>query len=308
MKGMFSGQKLYVEFPNKYTTALRGTKYAAALDQLGAIPRPTWVNDAAGVGVVDPLLDKAAAAGTIGSFVLYAIPNRDLGSHSAGGAADAAAYRALIDKFVAAIGGRTAIVVIEPDALSMIDRMGGSDQAVRYELLRYATERLTNGYNDAGSSNWIDADEISDRLAMVGATGFALNTSGTRPSKDEHAYAQEIRKILGSDTGYGIDTGRNGQGAWAQDRYEPGDPWYYPPTHPDADDMHWLNSPGRGIGARPSLNVNQTLYPGCHWLQWCKSPGGSDGDDHRGHGPAGSFDPYEALALRARAVPRFPAT
>lgn len=313
--GRFAGRRFYGEIPNKYTTALRGTEYAAALDQLGAQPRPLWLSSHSGAttSLVDGYLDKAGP--DLGAFVVYFRPKKDNGSYSSGGAApDARAYGDAIQRIAIGIAGRPCVVIIEPDGTSMAcDRMTAADQMDTETMLSDAVRALTAAgaavYLDAGSSNWIPADEMAEELlrcGIGGGAGFALNTSGTRASKDEHAYAQAIRAIVGADKGYGIDTGRNGLGAWDADNYEPGDPYFYSPTHPDYDDLHWLNSPGRGIGARPTTNVSQALYPGCDWLQWVKSPGGSDGDDHRGHLPAGGFDPYEALSLRARARPAFP--
>lgn len=313
----FFGRKLYCYKPNKYTAAADAMRaqyptYAAELDQLGDQPKADWITS---LSVVPTVGSRITAAKTeIAAFVLYAIPHRDLDSYSAGGAADAAAYRAIVDAFATQVAGRLCIVLLEPDAVSMIDRMSDADEAARYALIRYAVEKVTSAgaavYIDAGSSNWIPAATMGARLVNAGismAAGFTLNTSGTQFVTNERAYAAAIRLVVGANKGWFVDTGRAGLGPFDQYDAVPGDPYFLPPDHPDFEDAHWLNSPGRGIGARPTLNVNQTLSPGCEGYLWIKGPGGSDGADERGHPEAGAFQPWEALALRARAMPKFPA-
>lgn len=323
VKGPFADKRLYNYKPNKYTLAAdsirtKWPQYAKELDQLADMPKMDWITSSSLVPTVGPRITAANVAARYAQFVVYALPDRDLGSHSAGGEADGAAYRALIDAFAAQVSGRRSIILLEPDAVSMIDRMGSLDRDARYELLRYATKKL-RGYLDAGSNNWIPAPEQAKRLVLAGiadADGFALNTSGTQWVNDEHAYAQaiiaELAELGITGKGYVIDIGRDGVGPLDQWEMTPGDPFFLPPDHPDKDDQHWLNSEGRGIGGiagveRATSNVNQAAHPGCDGLMVAKGPGGSDGKDNRGNGEAGSFDLWEALALRERARPKFPA-
>ncbi|MFC7470911.1 glycoside hydrolase family 6 protein [Actinomadura keratinilytica] len=64
----------------------------------------------------------AAKSGSTAVLVAYNVPHRDCGQHSAGGAADRAAYGEWIDAFASAIGESKAVVVLEPDAVPhMVD-------------------------------------------------------------------------------------------------------------------------------------------------------------------------------------------
>ena len=99
------------------------------------------------------------SAGAIPVMVAYNIPLRDCGSYSAGGAANQAAYRAWIDGYAAGIGARTAVVVLEPDALAGMGCLSANDQAARLELIRYAVDVFgalggTSVYIDAGNNRW----------------------------------------------------------------------------------------------------------------------------------------------------------
>jgi endoglucanase len=102
-------------------------------------------------------------------------------------------------------------------------------------------------------------------------------------------------------TGYVIDTSRNGQGHWT------------PPAgvYPDAQD--WCNPPGRGVGARPTVNTGTPLLEA---LLWVKTPGQSDGSCNRGlpsntdpewggivDPAAGAWFPQQALQLAQLANP-----
>lgn len=312
---MVHGLTLFCYKPNKYTQAAdawaqRFPQYAAELDQLGDNAKPDWITTEGAIPTIGSRLTAAAVLGHLFSFVFYQIPDRDLGSHSAGGAASASEYRRLVALAAAQIKGRPCIVILEPDALSMSDRMTDDDEAVRYQLLADARKAFEDAgafvYCDAGSSNWIPSDRIAERLLRVGASRFSLNTSMTQLSKDEHAYAQRIRAELGGDIRYVVDTGRNGLGPFDQYAAKPGDAWFVAPDAWDYSDAHWLNAPGRAIGARPTTNVSQAKFPGCDAYQWTKGPGGSDGADSRGAPKAGDFRPWEALALRQRARPVFP--
>ena len=50
-------------------------------------------------------------------FVIYNLPNRDLGHYSKGGAGDAAEYLLFLQEFCTGIKGHKPIVIYEPDAL-----------------------------------------------------------------------------------------------------------------------------------------------------------------------------------------------
>jgi endoglucanase len=102
-------------------------------------------------------------------------------------------------------------------------------------------------------------------------------------------------------TRFVIDTSRNGQGHWT------------PTVHYD-DAQDWCNPPGRGVGARPTLNTGMPLVDA---LLWVKTPGQSDGQCNRGIAgsttdpewggitdpAAGEWFPQQALQLAQLANP-----
>jgi endoglucanase len=59
---------------------------------------------------------RAAALGTVPILVAYDVPGRDCGQYSIGGAATGDGYKAWIDAFVAGLGNRKVVVILEPDA------------------------------------------------------------------------------------------------------------------------------------------------------------------------------------------------
>ncbi|PFG44522.1 endoglucanase [Isoptericola jiangsuensis] len=81
-------------------------------------------------------------------------------------------------------------------------------------------------------------------------------------------------------THFVIDTSRNGQGPW--------DPSTSANTYPDAET--WCNPPDRGLGARPTLDVDDPLVDAYLWI---KVPGESDGQCYRGTG--GPLDPERGM-------------
>ncbi len=60
----------------------------------------------------------AAAEGRVPVVVPYAIPQRDCGGASQGGAPDFAAYDGWIDDFAAGLGDDEVIVILEPDSVA----------------------------------------------------------------------------------------------------------------------------------------------------------------------------------------------
>lgn len=218
-------------------------------------------------------------------LVAYNIPHRDCGQYSAGGAADADAYREWIDSFAKAIGGQSALVVLEPDAVPHV--VDGCTPPAHHEeraaLLSEAVDRLKEQprvkvYLDAGNPSWItEADKLTDPLRRSGiarANGFSLNVSNFQSDKDVIAYGREISASL-DDKPFVIDSSRNGGGPL-----------------PGSDDA-WCNPPGRTLGKAPTMNTNEELVDAYLWI---KRPGESDGEC-RGGPPAGRWWPEYALGL-----------
>nr|WP_233435985.1 glycoside hydrolase family 6 protein [Streptomyces anulatus] len=62
----------------------------------------------------------------------YATPDRDCGGASRGGAPDLAAYDAWIRQFAEGLGAGPAIVILEPDSITLSDCLSASGQAARF--------------------------------------------------------------------------------------------------------------------------------------------------------------------------------
>ncbi|WP_320776724.1 glycoside hydrolase family 6 protein [Streptomyces sp. CRN 30] len=259
------------------------TEDAGLLRRIAGQPAALWP-----AGEIDPapLVRKAAgAASEAGKAVLltaYNIPHRDCGQHSAGGAADAGAYRQWIGRFADAIGDAKAYVVLEPDAVAHIvdGCTPGELHAEREALLGEAITRLkaqpnTKVYLDAGNPAWItDPYKLVDplkRAGIAGADGFALNVSNFQTDAVVKEYGARLSAALDGKH-YVIDTSRNGNGPL-----------------PGA----WCNPPGRALGARPTT---ETGDPAVDAFLWIKRPGESDGTCEGGP-DAGRWWPEYALGL-----------
>ncbi len=222
----------------------------------------------------------AEQAGAVPMLVAYNVPGRDCGGHSSGGAGSPEAYRAWIDQFATAIGGRQAIVVVEPDAVAQLDCLpNDSERQVRLDLLRYAVQQLKQKapnswvYLDAGNARWIPADTMAQRLQAAGiadARGFAVNVSNYYTTEESVAYARAVNAGLPSGKTFVVDTSRNGNGSNGE----------------------WCNPAGRKLGTPPREGTEAELE------LWIKVPGDSDGDCGIGAGiPAGQFSPELAIRL-----------
>lgn len=285
----WSGWELYVE-PNTDAADLASAwrsadpDGAAALAVIAEHAHAKWLGDwiVDPRGAVDAAMDDAGDQ--LRSFVVYNIPQRDCGNFSAGGAPNAAAYRAFVEGVADGLDGREAIVVLEPDALALTWCLDGAGLAERHELMSDAVDTLSAAgaavYIDAGDSRWIPAATMAASLEAAGvdrAEGFALNVSHTEYTADERAYAEDLRRIVGWDAHYVVDTSRNGVGPTA--------------------DHAWCNPLGRAIGAFPTVDA---VDYGLDALLWIKPPGDSDGVCNGG-GPAGEFWPEYAIDLVERA-------
>lgn len=236
---------------------------------------------------VDSYVSAAASAGELPVLVPYHLPNRDCGLYSAGGAEDPQAYRDWAAAFVAAIGDRPAVVVLEPDSLPQLDTcLSAPDQAQRLELTRSFAEALsalpsTAVYLDAGHSSWVPADIMAERLleaGIAGVRGFSLNVSNYQRDADLVRYGHDLIARLGLDTHFVIDSSRNGNG---------------PATGPES----WCNPTGRALGRAPTA---QTDDPALDAYLWVKRPGESDGECAGGPAP-GLWFPDRAFELARNA-------
>lgn len=257
---------------------------AALMERLAAQPVAKWVNEWVPLSEVSQTISRAAATGATPVFVAYNIPNRDLGSHSAGGAADASAYRKWIREFAAGLGGRKAIVVLEPDAVPQTPKMSVAARDERFALLRDAIQVLKTAgaivYLDAGHARWMTADAAAEALRNAGvadADGFSLNVSNFISTSASTAYGEQISKKIGGKH-FIIDTSRNGMGGTA--------------------DAEWCNPPGQALGSEPTTKTNNALVDA---LLWIKVPGESDGQCNGGP-RAGAWWGEYALGLARQAT------
>jgi endoglucanase len=261
-------------------------------------PQADWLGDWTPVDrvreEVASRLGQITEQGALPVFVIYAIPQRDCGSYSAGGLSGADAYRSWIDEFARGLGGAKAVVILEPDALAQVDCLSASDRDRRYTLLREAVERLgargdTVVYLDAGHSSWIPAETMAGRLAKAGisgARGFSLNVSNFGWTSEQIAYGRAVSGLVGGKT-FVVDTSRNGLG---------------PSTVTD-DPEPWCNPPGRALGPPATTETGDPLVDA---FVWVKRPGESDGTC-KGGPAAGTWWPEYALGLAERSSVASPA-
>lgn len=261
---------------------------AALFDRIAAHPQADWFGDWIPPGDVTDAVTRRTAtirhAGAIPVYVTYAIPLRDCGGYSAGGVASPDGYRDWVDAFAAGLDGGRVAVIVEPDALAMLDCLDTTERDDRLALLRYAVDALgaagASVYLDAGHSGWHPAATMAERLVAAGvaqARGFALNVSNFRWTDGEVAYARDLSARTGGAHAV-IDTSRNGRG-------------------PTADGA-WCNPDGRGLGPVPNAETTAAVVDAHLWV---KRPGESDGACNGGP-PAGAWWPAYAEGLAARAA------
>lgn len=238
-----------------------GPKYSALVEKA---PVAEWVGGGE-TGKIRSLVSRAKESGTMPIAVLYNIPNRDMGSHSGGGASGPAEYLAWIDDISAAIGDSPMVVIVEPDALAhAIDAPAGL-RKTRYELLARAVKKLESNRNaevylDAGHAKWRSAAATASALESVAREGVAipgisLNVSNFQSTDDTKAYVKDLDAALGTD-GYKvmIDTSRNGN---------------------TPKDSRWCNPPWQKLGGVDDLKYDPNER---FETAWIKVPGESDGE------------------------------
>lgn len=251
---------------------------ANELQTITSQPTAMWLTKSRDLASYIPYhLANAQASNTLPVFVLYNIPLRFC---SGGGADTLSDYKNWIDEVAGHIGDSGAIIVIEPDSLALLDCINESAQEERIAALKYAIAAFDETksqflYLDAGHSDWVAASEMAERLNSVGidkVRGFSLNVSNFQSDAPLIEYGQSLRRLLGGDVSFIIDTSRNGIGPLGGD---------------------WCNPPQRGLGRNPTLD---TTAEGLDAYLWIKFPGESDGDCNGG--PAeGAWWPEYALDL-----------
>ncbi|MFE2533908.1 glycoside hydrolase family 6 protein [Streptomyces sp. NPDC059371] len=260
---------------------------AVIASRIAGRPAAVWFADftpstvTARVGAVT---SAAAERGRVPVLVPYAVPRRDCGGASEGGAPDLAAYDGWIDGFAAGLGSREVVVVLEPDSIAESDCLTEGERAGRFASLARAGRVLKAAnprarvYYDAGNSDWNPAAAQAALLRRAGAAsaassdGVFSNVSNFNRTADETAYDRRVLAALGGPPGLGavVDTSRNGNGA--------------------APGGEWCDPPGRRIGPAPTLNTGES---GIDAYLWVKPPGESDGC----RGEPGTFSAEYAYEL-----------
>jgi endoglucanase len=286
-----AGTRLYVD-PNSSAQRQAETwkrskpEDAALIARIAGQPTAKWLGGWV-VNIareVNQAVATTTSAGAVPVFVAYNIPNRDCGSYSAGGAGGGDAYRKWIQDFATGIGGRRAIVILEPDALAGMDCLTAPAREARITLIRDAVQTLkqhgASVYIDAGNAGWHQPPEMVRRLTQAGiamADGFALNVSNFQATSVNVAYGEKLSALMGGKH-FIIDTSRNGI--------------------PTTDPRQWCNPQGRALGVTPTTNTGHPLIDA---FLWVKQPGESDGTCGGGP-PAGQWWSVYALELARMAA------
>lgn len=262
---------------------------AASFDKIASQPQADWFGDWNQYiqQDVNNRVLQIAQAGALPVLVAYNIPKRDCNSYSAGGAISPDAYKNWITAFANGIGNQKAVVILEPDALAMLDCLpSNADREIRIQLISYAIDVLKSKpnitvYVDAGHSNWIRANVMAQRLQKAGihkADGFATNVSNFMSVQNEIKYGKELSSRIGGKR-FIIDTSRNGNGPLSTSK------------------EGWCNPKGRALGPQPTSKTGNSLVDAFFWI---KRPGESDGTCNGGK-PSGQWWPEYALLLAQRA-------
>lgn len=255
----------------------------SATEHLAAQPTAYWLtpeqNPLGSAGaMVTNLAAQARKQNVALAIVIYGLPERDCGNHSAGGL-PTGQYLEWIGEISAALKispDLKKIVVLEPDSLALAPSCGNLEE--RATQLRAAVNVLQGPatwiYLDGGHSSWLPADQMAELISSVGVNdrirGFATNVSNYRSSSDEFAYAEAVSAKLGGLHAI-IDTSRNGVATAGS---------------------AWCNPPGQQIGEPGGTYGNDVVDTNL----WIKPPGESDGPCNGGPAP-GVWWPEGAHAL-----------
>ncbi|HEY0803947.1 MAG TPA: glycoside hydrolase family 6 protein [Pseudonocardiaceae bacterium] len=266
---------------------------ADRIAKIAGQPQGTWLTPDPGRVRQDAhaLAAAAAAVRQTPLVVVYNLPHRDCTGYSAGGAADAPAYRAWLASLASGLGHSAPVVILEPDAIpgALGTCLTATQRNERFGLLAAAVATLTSQtgahvYLDAGNPGWIqDAGALAAALRSAGighAAGFVLNVANFYTTASSIAYGHQIAQQLGG-AHFVIDTSRNGNG---------------PATDDGTGAPRWCNPPGRALGHPPTANTGD---PQVDALLWVKNPGESDGNCRLGAPVAGQWWPQYALQLAA---------
>ncbi|MFF8173459.1 glycoside hydrolase family 6 protein [Streptomyces chartreusis] len=246
-------------------------RHAVIESRIAAQPAAVWFADFTPDTItarVRAVTSGGSALGRVPVVVPYAIPDRDCGGYSEGGAPGLDAYDAWIDRFAAGLGSGDVIVVLEPDSVAQADCLSERARADRFASLARAGRVMKAAnprarvYYDAGHSGWNAPARQADWLRQAGAAstassdGVFSNVSNFRTTSAEAAYDRQVLDALDGPASLGavVDTSRNGAGAPA--------------------DGEWCDPSGRKLGRAPTLATGESRIDAYLWV---KLPGESDG-------------------------------
>ncbi|RSN13396.1 endoglucanase [Streptomyces sp. WAC 01325] len=246
-------------------------RHAVIESRIAAQPAAVWFADFTPDTItarVRAVTSGGSALGRVPVVVPYAIPDRDCGGYSEGGAPGLDAYDAWIDRFAAGLGSGDVIVVLEPDSVAQADCLSERARADRFASLARAGRVMKAAnprarvYYDAGHSGWNVPARQADWLRQAGAAsaassdGVFSNVSNFRTTSAEIAYDRQVLDALDGPASLGavVDTSRNGAGAPA--------------------DGEWCDPSGRRLGRAPTLATGESRIDAYLWV---KLPGESDG-------------------------------
>ncbi|HVS79233.1 MAG TPA: glycoside hydrolase family 6 protein [Candidatus Saccharimonadales bacterium] len=256
----------YVNPDNEATAYAKANPTASGASLIakeGSVATAQWFGDWTPnvQSATNDYVSKATQKGAVPVLVFYAIPQRDCGGYSAGGFASTTEYINWVRSATAGIGNRTAVVILEPDALAGLDCLSAANQRSRYAALAQAVSILKSDsdstvYVDAGNPAWQTAATMATRLKTAGiaqADGFSLNVSNYMSIAANQAYGDELSQLVGNKH-YIIDTSRNGNGS-----ISPSD---------------WCNAPAAALGRLPTVHTGDARNDA---FMWIKLPWESDG-------------------------------
>jgi endoglucanase len=224
------GTRFYVDPDNsaaQWVRANPGDRWAPLIRRrIASRPQGTWINTpdpSAAFSQVRAVVSAAGATAAVPVLVAYAIPHRDCAQSASGATTGLASYRVWAAAFARGLGETRAIVVLEPDALALMNCLTAREARNRYAALSYAArtihrhDRKALIYYDAGNSAWQPASTMAARLRRAGITrsgnGIALNTSNYDSTSSEIRYGTAILDHLADPRlQMIIDTSRNGDG------------------------------------------------------------------------------------------------
>lgn len=284
-KPSWTTKSLYVDPYNSAST------YAAngggnAIARMGQQPVSRWFGswNSNVNSDVNSYVASASAARSTPVLVLYNIPGRDCGSYSAGGSASSANYLQWVRQVAVGLAGRSAVVILEPDALAGADCLSSAGQQDRYQTLGQAVTILKAQpnaavYIDAGNPNWQSAATMAARLNsanIAAADGFSLNVSNFVSTSSNVSYGEKIAQLVGGKH-YVIDTSRNGGNANLANGP--------------------FNPPSAALGQAPTTKTASSRADGYLWI---KTPWESDGPVNGGPNAGEPFWSYaQQLATNA---------